>query len=708
MSSNFRKPLVLALASALFLSACQPAATSGESTDSTAATPATTPAPAAPVLDLAAVRTQVVRFQASDLDPAVNACDDFNAHVNGKWLAANPVPSDRTTWGSFETLSERSLEIQRILAEAAAANADATGVAKLVGDFYASAMDEAAIERAGATPLEPILSRVAMLESKVDVANYVRDAYANGRGVLFSFYGNADYRDSNQVIAYAGQGGLSLPERAYYLEDRADYASARDALRAHATALFTLVGDDAEVAAQQADAVMRFETRLATASTPRVELRDPAKRYVPTTLAEADALTPNLSWTAFFDAVGVARPEMFSLAMPDFFREVNTMLDEVPVAEWRAYLRFHEIDNAAPYLSEAFAQQSFAFYSQALRGQAEQTPRWKRMLDALNGSVGEAFGQIYVDATFPPESKTKMEALVENLSQALKLRIEGLEWMGDETKQKALEKWATFTPKIGYPDKWRDWSGLEFDRDNFAGNVLAARAFNMRHNYSKIGKPVDKSEWFMPPQTVNAYYNSTRNEIVFPAGILQPPFFDPKADDALNYGGIVAVIGHEMIHGYDDQGSKFDAHGNFHNWWTDADRAGFEARTARLVEQFNGYESIDGIHVNGTLTLGENIADLGGLSVAYDAMKAAQGDGFTDPMIDGLTQEQRFFMNWGTVWRRNFTDGELKVRLNTDSHAPAPFRAIGAPSNMDSFAAAFDCKAGDAMVRPDEVKVVIW
>ncbi len=704
MSTHLRKPLVLALASALSLAACQPAV---QESGAPAAAAAPVDEVRAPALDLSTL-TPVVRFQASDLDTSIAACDDFNAHVNGKWLAANPVPSDRTTWGSFETLGERSLEIQRKLAEGSAADAQAAGVEKLVGDFYASGMDEAAIERAGIEPLRPLLAKVDAISDAAGIAAYLRESAAEGRISLFSFYGNADYRDSNRVIAYAGQGGLSLPERAYYLEDREDYAKARAALREHVVALFALAGDAQDAAERQADAVVRFETRLAQASTPRVELRDPARRYVPTTLADADALTPNFPWSAFFDAIGVARPEMFSLAMPDFFREVNAMLDEVPVAEWRAYLRYHEIDNASPYLTEAFARQNFAFYSQALRGQAEQTPRWKRVLNALNGSVGEALGQVYVKAVFPPESKAKMESLVTNLSQALKRRIENLEWMGDETKQRALEKWATFTPKIGYPDKWRDWNGLSFTRGDFAGNVLAALAFNARYNYAKIGKPVDRAEWFMPPQTVNAYYNSTRNEIVFPAGILQPPFFDPAADDALNYGGIVAVIGHEMIHGYDDQGSKFDAHGNFHNWWTDADRSAFEARTDKLVEQFDAYESIDGIHVNGTLTLGENIADLGGLTAAYAAMKAAQGEGSSDPMIDGLTQEQRFFLNWGTVWRRSFTDGELKVRLNTDSHAPAPFRAIGAPSNMDSFAAAFGCKAGDAMVRPEDVKVVIW
>lgn len=704
-----RKPLALALALALPLTACQTATQeSAPANPAPASTPAATPAPDH-LIDLATLSTPEVRFAASDLDPSIQACQDFNAYVNGKWLASNPVPSDRTSWGSFEVLAERSLEIQHRLAEAAAADEQAAGVAQLVGTFFASGMDEAAIEAAGIRPIQAQLDRIAALSTSAEVAAYLHELAGVGQLGLFYLYGNADYKDSDNVIAYVGQGGLSLPERAYYLDqEREDYAAARAALRNHAAALFGLTGDSTEDAGRRADAVLAFETRLARASTARVELRDPAKRYVPTTLEQADALTPNFAWGPLFDAIGVERPAMFSLAMQDFFREVDAMLAEVPIEDWRSYLRFHAIDNAAPYLGEAFAAQSFAFHDQALRGQAEQPVRWKRTLDALNGAVGEALGQLYVEAVFPPEAKTKMETMVGQLGQALKARIEKLEWMGDETKQKALEKWASFTPKIGYPDVWRDWSGLQFERGNYAGNVLAARAFNARYTYSKIGKPVDRTQWFMTPQTVNAYYNATQNEIVFPAGILQPPFFDLKADDALNFGGIMAVIGHEMTHGYDDQGSKFDARGNFNNWWTEADRSGFEARAQKLVEQFNGYESIDGIHVNGKLTLGENIADLGGLSTALDALKVAQGEGFVDPMLDGYTQEQRFFMNWATVWRRNFTDNELKVRLDTDSHAPAPFRAIGAPSNMAGFAAAFGCKAGDAMVRPDDVKVVIW
>jgi len=702
-SLNHLRPLSALIAAALLIAACSPG---DDSSSAEAPGPAET---AATAIDLGEVKTVATRLSAADLDPAVNACTDFNAFVNGPWLAANPVPADRTTWGSFEILGERSLEVQKAIAEAAAeGKAGGNPVAALVGDFYAAGLDAEAANAAGLTPIQPQLDAIAALGSTEAIAEYLRQSYADGQGFAFGFFGNADFQDSDMVIAYAGQGGLGLPEKAYYLEDREDYNRIRAAYLEHIARTLELAGADVEAAARQAQAVMDFETRLAKASLARVELRDPAKRYNPMTIDQADALTPNFPWSAFFDAVGVAQPEKFSLAMTDFFKEFDAMLADTPAETWQAYLRFHSIDNMAPYLGDALVEQNFGFYGKTLRGQQEQQERWKRVLNTLNDAMGEALGQLYVEVAFPPESKAKMEALVSNLSQTLRHRLENLEWMGEETRGKALEKWSTFTPKIGYPDKWRSWDGLVLSRGSYASNVLAAQGFNYRFMLSKIGKPVDRTEWFMSPQMVNAYYNPQRNEIVFPAAILQPPFFDPEADDALNYGGIGAVIGHEMLHGYDDQGSKFAADGTFSNWWTDADRSNFEGRTDKLVEQFNGYEALPGLHVNGRLTLGENIADLGGLTVAYDAMKRARGEGFSDPMHDGYSQEQRFFMNWATVWRRNFTEEELKVRLTTDSHAPAGFRAIGAPSNMDSFAAAFECGAEDPMVRSGDLQVTIW
>ncbi|KFN50971.1 hypothetical protein N790_14930 [Arenimonas malthae CC-JY-1] len=693
------KPLTLALAVTVALAACQKA----EAPADTVAAPE--PAPA-PLVDLATLKTPLISLQAADLDTSVSACTDLDQFVNAKWLAANPVPADRTTWGSFELLAERSLEIQQKLVENLAARTDASGTAKLIGDVWATGMDEAAINAAGLAPIQPILDSIAALESGEAVAEWLRASYAKGQGYVFGFGPSPDFKNSTLNIAYAGQGGLGLPDKGYYFDDK--HAAIREAYVAHIANILKLAGADEATAAEQAKAVMDFETRLAKVSMSSEELsRDVSKYYNPVTLADADALTPNFPWSKFFESQGVAAPEMFSLAQPDFHKEVSAMLADVPVATWQAYLRYQAVDNAAPFLADAFAQENFNFYGKTLRGQQEMQPRWKRVLNTINGQMGEALGQEYVQVAFSPEAKERMQQLVGNLSEALKARIENLEWMGEDTKAKALEKWAAFTPKIGYPDKWRDWSGLQTGRDSYVANLMAANAFNYQFNLAKIGQPVDKTEWQMSPQTVNAYYNPLANEIVFPAAILQPPFFDANADDALNYGGIGAVIGHEMIHGYDDQGSRFGASGNFENWWSDKDKTGFEERTGKLVAQFDGYESIDGLHVNGKLTLGENIADLGGLAVAYDALQRELSTKKVAE-IDGYTQDQRFFMNWATVWRRNFKPEELKVRLQTDPHAPARFRAIGAPSNLPVFAAAFGCKEGDAMVRPADAQVAIW
>ncbi len=691
-------PLGLTVAIAASLAAC----------GKTDTAPAADVADAKPAFDLSQIKTPLISLNSADLDPAIAACTDLNGFVNSSWLKANPVPNDQTTWGSFEILRERSLEVQHALVQqAAASQAKAGSVEAKIGDIWKTGSDEAKIEAAGIAPLQPQLDKIAALNDTAAITQYLRDSQAQGQGVLFSLSANADYKDSANVIAYVGQGGLGLPEKGYYFDE--SQAKIREAYVAYIAQALTLSGVDAAQAKTQAQAVMEFETRLAKASLSRIELRDPAKRYNPVSAAEADKLTPNFSWTALFDTLKVPAAQKFSLAQPGFFGEVDKMLTEVPASTWQAYLRFHTVDDAAPYLSSAFEKANFDFYGTTLRGQKEMQPRWKRVLESVNTSIGEGLGQLYVDAVFPAESKEQMQHLVENLSVALKARLEKLEWMGEDTRKKALEKWASFTPKIGYPDKWRDWSGFETNADSYLGNMQAARAFNYRYMLNKIGKPVDKTEWGMTPQTVNAYYNATKNEIVFPAAILQAPFFDAKADPALNYGGIGAVIGHEMMHGYDDSGSQFAANGNFDNWWTDSDRKAFTGRTDQLVAQFDGYESLPGVNVKGKLTLGENIGDLGGLTVAYDALQMALKENpKANVAVDGHSQDQRFFMNWATVWRRNFTDGELRVRLNTDPHAPANFRANGAPSNMPAFAQAFECKPGDAMVRADDKRVVIW
>ncbi|MFC3550005.1 M13 family metallopeptidase [Lysobacter cavernae] len=648
----------------------------------------------------------VNRFQASDLDTGKDACTDFGGFVNGKWLAANAIPGDRTSWGAFEMLDERSTAIQRQLAEQAAANTSAAGVDKIVGDFWASGMDAAKINQQGIAPIQAKLDAIAALDSQDKIADYIRTTAAKGENYLFGFGAEADFKDSKNNIAYASQGGLGLPDKEYYT--KADNKAKLDAYQAHVAKVLELSGVPASDAAKQAQDVIAFETRLAKVSKSSEELsRDVSLYYHPVSPADADQLAPNFPWSKFFESQGVATPAMFSLSIPAFHAEVSKMLADVPAAQWQSYLRFHTVDSASPYLSDAFVQENFNFYNKTMRGQSELKERGKRVLDTIESEAGEALGQMYVKVAFSPESKARMQELVKNLSEALKGRIEHLAWMSDDTKKKAMEKWAAFTPKIGYPDKWREWTGLATGRDSYIGNVLAANEFNYKWNLGKIGKPVDRAEWGMPPQMVNAYYNPLQNEIVFPAAILQPPFFDPKADDATNYGGIGAVIGHEMTHGYDDQGSRFGASGNFENWWTDADAKGFSGRTDKLINQFNGYEAQPGKHVNGKLTLGENIADLGGLATAYDAMVKASA-GKPDPKTDGLTRDQRFFLNWGTVWRRNFKPEELEVRLKTDPHAPANFRAIGAPSNLPAFTAAFSCKPGQPMVREGDQQVVIW
>jgi putative endopeptidase len=673
--------------------------------DSAAST--ATPAPAAaPALTLDEAKLPAYNaFHPSDLDTSLDACTAFGDYVNSKWLAANEIPADRTSWGAFTILDERSVTVQHQLAEQVAAIKNPTGIEKIVGDFWASGMDEAKINAQGIEPLKADLTAIDSLQNKDAIADYLRSSAAKGQNVLFAFGPEADFKNSSMNMAYASQGGLGLPDTTYYTDAR--YADKLKAYQAHVAKVLELSGVAAADAAKQAADVVKFETRLAKASKSSVELsRNVELNYNPVTVADADKLTPNFSWSKFFEAQGVATPKTFSLAMPAFHQEVSKALGDTDPSVWRAYLRFRTVDTASPYLADAFVQESYDFYGKILNGQKEMKPRWKRVLGTIEDDAGEAFGQLYVKVAFSPEAKAKMEVLVKNLAAALKERIQGLTWMSDETKAKAIAKWETFTPKIGYPDKWRDWSGLTTTRDSYLGNVRAADEFNYRFALSKIGQPVDKTEWGMTPQTVNAYYNPLQNEIVFPAAILQPPFFDPKADDALNYGGIGAVIGHEMTHGYDDQGSRFGPTGNFENWWTPADTKNFSGLTGKLVKQFDSYKVGDQ-HVNGSLTLGENIADLGGLATAYDALQKASA-GKEDPKIDGFTRDQRFFFNWATVWRTKYTPENAKVRLATDPHAPSQFRAMGAPSNLPSFAAAFQCKAGSPMVRTGDQQVVIW
>jgi len=659
-------------------------------------------------------------FAASDLDTTLKAadfdknsapCGNLFTFVNANWVAAHPIPGDRTSWGAFEMLAERSLGAQHDIAESVSKKQNAPGsIEQKIGDFYATGMDEAAVEKAGYDPIKDDLKRIDGLKTPDEIADFVRDYHAQGLSFLFDFAAEADFHDSRRMIAYASQDGLGLPERDYYLKTDDTSKKIRDAYVLHIQRSLELVGVGKDDAAKQAKAVMELETKLAEASLPIVELRDPNNQYHFVSFAEADKATPHFSWEKLFAAQNIGGEKGFSLSQPKFFAAMDKLLAEVPAEQWRAYFRFHLVNAVEPLLSKAFVDENFDFYSKTLRGQAEQKPRWKRVLENTDRQLGMAMGQLYVAQNFPPEAKARAKELVDNLRAALKERIQKLDWMSDATKKMAIQKWDTFMPKIGYPEKWRDWSGLSVGRDSYVANVRATIKFNHAWRMGKVGKPVDRTEWGMTPQTVNAYYNPLQNEIVFPAAILQPPFFDAKADDALNYGGIGAVIGHEMTHGYDDEGSQFDAQGNLKNWWTDEDKKQFEARTGKLVKQFDDYVAIDNLHVHGKQTLGENIADLGGLNVAFDALQKALEKNKVESKekIDGYTEDQRFFLNFARIWARQFKPEELKLRLNTDVHAPAQFRAIAAPSNMPVFAQSFACKPGDSMVRGNDVQVKIW
>ncbi|HVJ62760.1 MAG TPA: M13 family metallopeptidase [Tahibacter sp.] len=645
-------------------------------------------------------------LDAANLDPSAPACRDFFQYANGGWLKANPIPPEYSGWSLDDELRERNEHLLRGVLDAAAAKPEPAGSnTQKIGDFYATALDTAAAEKAGRTPIDAQLARIAALKTPADVAAAVREHHARGDLVLFDFFVEPDMKDPGTAIAYAIQGGLGLPDRDYYLRDDPKSKELLAFYRAYVAKLLQLAGVDDS--AKQADAVVALETRLAKASLDQVAMRDPNNLYDKIDVKAANAKTPRFSWGDYFKAHGRADVATFSLAPAAFFAAMDQALADEPIATWRSYLRFHLVDGAAPFLSNAFVQAHFAFRGKQLRGAQELKLRWKLALDATNDALGEAVGQVYVARAFPPAAKAGAVQLVENLKKALRARLDKLAWMSPATKQAAYAKLDTLVAKIGYPDRWRDYSALTITRGSYYANVAAATAFEGRRQIAKIGKPVDRGEWGMSPQTVNAYFNPLQNEIVFPAAQLLPPYFDEKMDDAVNYGAIGAVIGHELLHGFDDQGSRFDAKGALTDWWTDADRKQFEARTAKLVAQFNAFVPIDDLHINGELTLGENIADLGGLQVAWDAWQLARA-GKPAERIDGLTPEQRFFLSFAQSWRGAQRDAALRLQVQSNEHAPAKWRTLGPLANLPAFASAFSCKAGDAMVRPADGRVDIW
>lgn len=704
----YRRPLALAVISILALGACATRAPDSDG-DSKPSAPAAAAPASAPAASAEPTVGDIRGIDLDNFDKSVGACQDFYAYSNGNWLRQNPVPAAFPSWGTFNELEFRNNARLRALAVAAADADDAAAGSPtaLVGAFYAAAMDEAAIDARGLVPISAELDAIARATTPEDVVAIVRSAQARGTGLLFGFSSRQDLKNPERVIAYASQGGLGLPNRDFYTRDDAASKTQRDQYVEHITNTLTLAGATPAAAAANAAAILALETRLANAMLTREELRVPDNSYNLVTLADANGATPNFDWRAFFTANGIKDSNEFSLSHPKFFKAMDAALTDVPIETWRAYLSFHTLRSAAPNLAKPIADESFRFYGTVLRGQREQRPRDQRVIEQMNAILGEPLGQLFVAEHFPPQAKARMMTMIGHLKASLRARLERLEWMGNDTRREALEKWSTFTPKIGYPERWRDFSRVQLSADDHFANVRALNAHDHREDMAKIGKPVDRSEWGMPPQQVNAYYNAVWNEIVFPAGILQPPFFDMDADDALNYGGIGAVIGHELLHGFDDQGSRFDSEGRLRMWWTQEDRTRFDARAQRLVDQAGEFRAIGDMRLNGRVSLGENIADLGGLQIAYAALADAL-ETRPQPLIDGFTPEQRFFLGWSQVWRRNFTDEAMKIQVNVGPHAPSKFRTNGPLSNLPEFHRAFGCEAGDPMVRPVETRVAIW
>ncbi|AHJ96537.1 M13 family metallopeptidase [Hymenobacter swuensis] len=701
-----RNTLTLAAmaAAGLSLAGC---ASSKTAAPTASATTTATPAAPAPAPDPKGTGLNV-----ANIDQAVSPCDDFFQYASGNWLKNNPIPAAEVRWGAFNELADKNNAVMRqILDEAAANTTAAKGTnAQKVGDYYASAMDSMAIEKAGLKYLQPELNRIAAVKDLKGLQSEVVHAQKIQTGAFYNGYVGQDDKKSDEYAVNLYQGGLSLPDRDYYLKDDARSKGIRAAYTTYLVNTFKMLGDNEATAAKNAATVIRLETRLAKASKSRVDLRDPNANYTKMTVADAAKQFPNLNLPGTLAQMKLGAAKTVIVGQPAFFKEVSTMMKQEPLGDLKTYMRWHLVTSLTPALPKAYGDESFRF-AQVLTGAKKQQPRWKRMLRSTDGALGEAFGQVYVEKAFTPATKAKALEMVNNIKEAMGEHIQKLDWMSDVTKAEAQKKLAAFTVKIGYPDKWKDYSALTISRESYLKNVLAAREWGINDNVSKFGKPIDRQEWGMTPPTVNAYYNPSMNEIVFPAGIMQPPFFDPNADDAVNYGGMGAVIGHEITHGFDDQGRQYDAQGNLRDWWTKEDAAKFEQRADMVGKQYSAFSPLDSVNVNGKLTMGENLADFGGLALAYSALEkqlAKQYGSEARPKFDGFTPEQRFFLAWAQVWRTNARPEYLRQQVMTDPHSPAQYRTVGPLMNMPEFFEAFGCKEEGKMVRAQADRAKVW
>jgi len=648
-------------------------------------------------------------FDLSAMDTSVKACDDFYRFAVGKWRDTHPLPAQYSRYGRFEELAERNREVlhQILEQDAAMTNARPGSAEQKVGDFYAACMNETAVETAGITPIQPELERINGISDRASLIAELNRLHTEGFAPLFRIGGQNDQKNSKMIIASLGTGSIGLPDRDYYLRDDPRFKTIREQYVAHVAKMLTLSGESSDQASADSQKILALETKLAAAQLPRVELRIPENTYHPTPVAELASMAPAVDWSNYLHGLGVSTTTI-NVSQPNYIQTVSQLLSEVPMDDWKALLRWQVVDGAAPTLTKAFVDEDFNFGGRILSGTKEPQERWKRCVRAADFSIGQLLGQEYVRRNFTPEAKAKMNSLIDNLIGALREDIPTLTWMGPETKAAALGKLAAFRRRIGYPDKWRDYSALTISRASYAANAQAARAWAYHHNIERIGHPDDPNEWggFTPP-TVNASYNPPQNNITFPAGILQPPFFDPNADDAYNYGGIGTVIGHEMTHGFDDQGAKYDAEGNLRNWFTPEDLKNFQARTDCVANEYSEFNVAQGININGKLVNGESVADLGGATIALRAYEKSL-EGKQRATIDGFSPEQRFFLGFAQVWGENMSPQEATRRALTDPHAQGPFRVNGTVQNMPEFWKAYDCKDGDKMVRDASKRCSIW
>jgi putative endopeptidase len=646
-----------------------------------------------------------VRFSVDMLDKSIDPCNDFYAYACSKWLAKNPIPSDRASWGRFDELQQRGQFVVRDILEKAAVDRPGRTVSEQkIGDYYASCMDESAIEKAGTKPLQQDFDRIAKIRSKEELAKEIVRLHREGADVLFGFDSGSDFKNASQIIAQVDQGGLGMPDRDYYFKSDPKSVELRNRYVEHVAKMFGLLGDDESKAAAEAKVVMDIETGLAKGALDQTSRRDPQKIYHKMTDQELAALSPGFNWTIYFEGIGAPRFDSLNVIEPDFIKNMQEVVAAHSLDEWKTYLRWHVLHASVTMLPTAFVNENFDFFGKTMQGTKELRPRWKRCVSYANNEVGELVGQVYVKQTFGAEGKERTLAMVGALEKALGEDIKSGTWMGPDTKAQALAKLQAITNRIGYPDKWRDYSSLQIVRGDALGNSIRANQSDLQFRLDKIGKPLDKRDWPYPPMTVNATYDPTQNNITFPAGILQPPFYDNQADDAMNFGGIGAVIGHELTHGFDDQGSQFDAEGNLRDWWTASDKKQFEERTDCIKDQYANYVAIDDLKLNGKLTLGENAADNGGLRIAYMALLSTFAGKEPAP-IDGLTAEQRFFLGWANVWCQNRTDALSRMLVTVDPHSPSKYRVNGPLSNMPEFREAYHCAATAPMVNQNACKV---